>query len=395
MINILKNRDNQMINIQQENTLPEIETNIESLTKFGWLTVTIGIGGFLLWAMFAPLDKGVPLSGTVSVDSNRKIIQHPTGGIIKNILVKEGEQVKAGQVLITMNDIQTRSSAEITRVQYFTSKSIEARLTAERDGLSSITFPQEILNSKDDPRIDSIINVQNKLFISRRISIQSDLKILKEKLDAYRILAKEGYVARTALLDVERLYVHQQQSYQKEVGSHLSDIQKESEALRAKLVSQDFDLSNVEIKAPVDGTVIGVNIFTHGGVISAGSKLMEILPSGDSMVIEGKIPVHLIDKVYTDLKVDLIFSALNQNTTPHVPGIVTHISADRLIDEATKIPYYQLKAKITPEGVKMVSNLQIRPGMPVELFIKTGERTMMNYLLKPITDSVKMSLTEE
>lgn len=382
MTNALKHKMNSM------------DTNIEPLTRIGWMIVIFGVGGFLLWALFAPLDKGVPISGTVSVDSNRKIIQHPTGGIIENILVEEGELVKSGQVLITMNDIQTKSSAEITRMQYFTSISIESRLVAERNGQLLIDFPQEILNVKEDPRVASIINIQNKLFIARRTAIQSDLKILKEKLDAYRILAKEGYVARTALLDAERVYVHQQQSYQNEVGHHLSDVQRESETLRVKLISQDFDLSNSQIKAPVDGIVVGVNIFTRGGVISAGSKLMEILPSNDLMVIEGKIPVHLIDKVHTDLKVDLIFSALNQSVTPHIPGIVTHISADRLIDPTTNIPYYQLRAKVAPEGIKVISDLKIRPGMPVELFVKTGERTMMNYLMKPIRDNIKMSLTE-
>jgi protease secretion system membrane fusion protein len=371
-----------------------IDTNIEPLTKIGWMIVIFGVGGFLLWALFAPLDKGVPISGTVSVDSNRKIIQHPTGGIIENILVEEGERVTSGQVLITMNNIQTKSSAEITRMQYFTSISIESRLVAERSGQLLIDFPQEILNAKEDPRVASIINIQNKLFIARRTAIQSDLKILKEKLDAYRILAKEGYVARTALLDAERIYVHQKQSYQNEVGNHLSDVQRESETLRVKLISQDFDLSNSQIRAPVDGIVVGINIFTRGGVISAGSKLMEILPSNDLMVIEGKIPVHLIDKVHTDLKVDLIFSALNQSVTPHIPGIVTHISADSLIDPATNIPYYQLRAKVAPEGIKVISDLKIRPGMPVELFVKTGERTMMNYLMKPIRDNIKTSLTE-
>jgi protease secretion system membrane fusion protein len=122
---------------------------------------------------------------------------------------------------------------------------------------------------------------------------------------------------------------------------------------------------------------------------------MEIVPSEDALVVEGQVPVHLIDKVHPDLKVELIFSAFNQNLTPHVPGIVTHVSADRLIDEVSRLPYYQIKAKVAPEGMKMISNLQVRPGMPVELFVKTGERTLLNYLLKPILDHIKMAMTEE
>jgi membrane fusion protein, protease secretion system len=119
------------------------------------------------------------------------------------------------------------------------------------------------------------------------------------------------------------------------------------------------------------------------------------VPSDDPLIVDGQLPVHLIDKVHPNLKVELIFSAFNQNTTPHIPGIVTQVSADRLVDEKTGQPYYTVKAKVAPEGMKQVANLQIRPGMPVELFVKTGERTMMNYLLKPIFDHIKMSMTEE
>ena len=175
----------------------------------------------------------------------------------------------------------------------------------------------------------------------------------------------------------------------------LSEIQKEAESLKARLVGLDFDLANIEVRAPVDGTVVGLSVSTRGGVIGPGFKLMEIVPSEDALVVEGQVPVHLIDKVHPDLKVELIFSALNQNLTPHIPGIVTHVSADRLTDEKTGQPYYKLKAKVAPEGIKMIADLQIRPGMPVDLFVKTGERTMMNYILKPILDHIKMAMSEK
>ena len=374
---------------------PEMNTDETQHAKMGWWIVIVGVGGFMLWASLAPLDKGVPLSGTVAVASSRKVIQHPTGGIIEEILVKEGNTVKAGQILITMNATQSKALAEISRVQYFTVRAVEARLTAERDGTGSIKFPSEMEDARHDPRVMASINLQNQLFVSRRNAIQGELRILKEQLDSLRELADEGYVARNRMLDIERLYFQQKQSYQKEVGTQLAEAQKEAEALRTRLVSQDFDLANVEVRAPVDGTVVGLSVFTRGGVIGPGSKLMEIVPSEDALIVEGQVPVHLIDKVHPELKVELIFSAFNQNLTPHIPGVVTHVSADRLIDEVTKIPYYQVKAKVAPEGMKMIENLQVRPGMPVELFVKTGERTLLNYLLKPILDHIKMSMTEE
>ncbi|MEO6563901.1 MAG: HlyD family type I secretion periplasmic adaptor subunit [Nitrosospira sp.] len=428
-----------------------IDSDTTWYTRLGWWIVLAGVGGFLLWASLAPLDKGVPLSGTVTVASNRKAIQHQTGGTIEDILVKEGDVVKAGTVLVRMNSVQVKANAEMMRVQYFSARAAEARLIAERDGKKEIIFPAELENIKSDPNVANNIIMQQHLFNSRLLGIQSELsaidenisglklqnigleesrdnkkqqlEFLREQLGGMRDLAKEGYVARNRLLELERIYaqvsgavsedignigrtrrqiaelklrrIQRQQEYQKEVRSQLSDIQKEADALAHKLSGLDYDLANVLVKAPVDGTVVGVNVFTRGGVIGPGFKMMDIVPSDDPLIVEGHVPVHLIDKVHPDLPVEFIFTAFNRNLTPHVPGIVTQVSADRFVDEDTGQPYYKLKAQVAPEGMKMVSDLQIRPGMPVELFVKTGERTMMNYILKPILDHLKMSMTEE
>ncbi|MCJ7798681.1 MAG: HlyD family secretion protein, partial [Polaromonas sp.] len=189
--------------------------------------------------------------------------------------------------------------------------------------------------------------------------------------------------------------LQRQQEYQKEVRTQLSETQKEADGLANRLTGLDYDLGNVLVKSPVDGTVVAMNVFTHGGVIAPGFRMMDIVPSDDPLIVDGQLPVHLIDKVHPDLRVELIFSAFNQNQTPHVPGIVTQVSADRLVDEKSGQPYYTVKAKVAPEGMALISNLQIRPGMPVELFVKTGERTMMNYLVKPVLDHLKMAMTEE
>ncbi len=428
-----------------------LNTDSSSHARLGWLIVLLGVGGFLLWAMLAPLDQGIPVSGTVTVDTNRKAIQHLTGGIVDEILVKEGDVVKEGQVLVRMVDVQTKATAEMTRIQYYTARATEARLIAERDGKKAIVFPADLEKAKSDPRVANNISLQNQLFFSRRSAIQSELsaieeniaglkllatglqesrdskkvqlEFLKEQLEGMRDLAKDGYVARNRLLDLERTYAQvngaisedignigraqrqiseftlrrfqRQQEYQKEVRTQLSDMQREAESLSNRLTSQDFDLSNVLVKAPVDGTVVGMNVFTRGGVISPGFRMMDVVPLDDALIVEGQVPVHLIDKVHRDLEVELIFSAFNQNSTPQIPGIVTQVSADRLVDERTGEPYYKMKAKVAPKGMKMLENLQVRPGMPVELFIKTGERTMMSYLFKPVMDRAKTSMTEE
>ncbi|MCY7369895.1 MAG: HlyD family type I secretion periplasmic adaptor subunit [Polaromonas sp.] len=431
--------------------VPKIETDALSHVLLGWLIVVAGIGGFVVWASLAPLDKGVPLSGTVTVATSKKAVQHQAGGTVEAILVKEGDLVKAGDVLVRMNAVQAKSNAETIRVQLFATRAAEARLVAERDGKRSIVFPPELESVKGDSRLADNIAMQQQLFSSRQSAIQSELAaldenvaglviqsrgleesrdgkrqqlvFLKEQLDGMRDLSREGYVARNRLLELERTYaqlataisedtnnigrglrqisefklrrLQRQQEYQKEVRTQLSDVQKEAAGLASRLTGLDHELQSVMVKAPVDGTVAAMNVFTHGGVVAPGFRLMDIVPSDDPLIVEGQLPVHLIDKVHRGLKVELIFSAFNQNTTPHIPGIVTQVSADRLVDEKSGQPYYSVKARVAPEGMKLISSLQVRPGMPVDLFVKTGERTMMNYLMKPVLDHVKMAMTEE
>ena len=177
----------------------------------------------------------------------------------------------------------------------------------------------------------------------------------------------------------------------------MSDAEREAEALSARLTALDYELANAEVRAPVDGTVVGLNIFTRGGVVGPGFRLMDLVPTDDPLIVEGQLPVNLVDKIHPGLQVDLIFSAFNANSTPHIPGVVTQVSADRTVDERSGAAYYKMKAKVTPEGAKLIAakKLDIRSGMPVELFVKTGERTMMSYLLKPIFDRAKTSMTEE
>ena len=435
----------------EQSPIEKVNTDDSIHTRLGWFIVIVGFGGFLLWAFFAPLDKGVPLSGTVTVSSNRKAVQHETGGIVDKILVKEGETVQAGQVLVEMNDVQVKTQAEITRGQLYSARATEARLIAERDNKSEITFPPLLLALGNDLVVANNINLQRQLFSSRKLSMQHEIAALEEniaglevqlhglqasrtskqtqldilntQLDGLRELAEDGFIPRNRVFEMDRTHaqltgeisenignigriqrqiselalrrIQRQEENQKEVRQQLSDIQREAESLNSRLVGQDFELANVQVKAPVDGIVVGLDVFTHGGVIGAGFRMMDIVPNEDMLVITGEVPVHLIDKVHPGLHVDLIFSAFNQNKTPNIPGIVSRVSADRLTDEHTGMPYYNIKAKVAPEGIKLLSEHQVRAGMPVEIFIKTGERSLMNYMFKPILDRIHSSLSEE
>ncbi len=431
----------------------EVNTDARAFSRIGWLIVVLGLGGFLAWGLFAPLDKGVPLSGTVAKESNRKAIQHQTGGIVKEILVKDGDVVKEGQVLVRMNGVLAKSAYETTEAQYLTARAAEARLTAERDGLKTIAFPAELVQRKNEPRVAELMTLQQQLLTSRQMALQSELGgidesiaglkeqiksleesreskkaqmgYLKEQLDGMRDLAKEGYVARNRLLDLERTYAQlsgqisedigniarsrrqvlelnlrksqRTQDYQKEVRTQLSDTEREAEALGARLEGQKFEVDNVEVKSPVGGTVTSLAVFTQGGVVQPGFKMMEIVPTNDPLVIEGNLAVNLVDRVHPGLKTELIFSAFNVNKTPHIEGEVEQVAADRSLDERTGAPYYKVRVKVTPAGQKKIAehHMDVRPGMPVELFVKTGERTPINYLLKPIFDRARSSLAEE
>lgn len=439
--------------IAHDATPLEVNTDARRYSRLGWIIVLLGVGGFLLWALLAPLDKGVPLSGTVAKESNRQSVQHQSGGTVQEILVRNGDVVKAGQVLVRMNSVLAQSSVQATESQYLSALASEARLAAERDGLSKIAFPAELERRRAEPQVADLISLQNALLASRRSSLQSELgaldeniaglklqirgleesrnskkeqmAFLKEQLGGMRDLAKEGYVARNRLLDLERTYAQLggaisedignigraqrqvveitlrksqlMQDYQKEVRTQLSEVQREAQGQAARLQAQRFELSNVEVKAPADGSVVNLAVFTNGGVVQPGFKMMDIVPTDDPLVVEGQLPTNLVDKVHPGLKVELMFSAFNVNRTPHIEGEVTNVAADRNVDERTGMPYYVVHVKVTPAGAKMIAHhkMDIRPGMPVELFVKTGERTMMNYLLKPLVDRAQSSMSED
>ncbi len=453
MRNLISKKNDATEVIAHDVTPLTVNTDASAYTKIGWLVVLVGFCGSLLWAMFAPLDKGVPMSGTVAKEGNRKAVQHANGGTIDDILVHDGDVVQAGQVLVRMNRVNTSSQLETARAQYFTARGNEARLLAERDGLSTVAFPPALEKYKNDPRATTSVALQSALFSSRRLALQSELGaideniagikqqltgleesrdskkvqlgILKEQLDNMRDLAKEGYVPRSRLLDMERTYAQVNgaisedignigrsqrqvmeltlrktqriQETQKDVRSQLADTQREAEGLASRLDSLEYEVGNAEVKSPVNGVVVGSNVFTRGGVIGPGVKMMEIVPSADPFVVEGQLAVNLIDRVHKGLPVELMFAAFNVNSTPHIPGIVTQVSADRTVDERTGQPYYKVRAVVSPEGVKLIAQhkLDIQPGMPVEMFVKTGERTMMSYLLKPVFDRSKTAMTEE
>lgn len=420
-------------------------------SRLGWLLMLGGFLGFLGWAALAPLDKGVAVSGKVMVSGHRKVVQHPSGGIVERIDVRDGDKVAAGQVLIRLKETPLLGQAQSLRSQFYGSLASEARLNAERDGVASVSFPVELTAMAAEPEVASNLALQRQLFDSRRQALLLDQQgidesiagaeaqlrgvrdsqaskvlqrtALTEQLQGLRELAREGYIPRNRLLDSERVYAQvlgsisedygrigqlQRQvlemrlkirqlaeEYQKEVRTQLADTRVRTEDLRNRLASAEFELANSQLRAPVAGIVVGLDVFTEGGVIKPGQALMEIVPQGEPLLVEARVPVELADKVHAGLPVELMFSAFSQSTTPRVAGEVTLVSADRQVDERTDEPYYMLRAQVSDAGMAQLAGLQIRPGMPVEAFVRTGERSMLNYLFKPLLDRTHMALVEE
>lgn len=406
---------------------------------------------FCGWAVYAPLDAGVVMQGSVIVSGNRKAVQHPGGGVVQALMVREGSVVKEGDVVLKINPLNTEANLTSAELQYINLLATESRLLAERLN-TGIRWRQELAKFKgDDPRLVEAKALQVQLYNSRRVAQENELRILREQLagqeaqsqslvkviaekrsqmvlaekEARNIgqLAREGYVpesqANAALraqsslaselanlqsevarnaseIAATKLRMSQLRStFLKEVDAELAETQKNREAFFSRLESLIFDRSLTEVRAPASGTVVGLKVFTVGGVITAGQVLMEIVPEESSLIVEAKVQLVDIDKVAVGLPTDLRFSAFNQNTTPVIPGQVKLVGADKLIDPAGGAEYYLAQVETSAEGRKMLEQYRIQPGMPVEVIVKTGERSFANYILKPLTDRLARSFKED
>ncbi len=432
----------------------QVATDVRPVVRAGLLTLLLGAGGFLVWAGFAPLDQGITLPGVVNVDSKRKTVQHLRGGIVQEILVHDGDNVKSGQVILRLNNTQAKAQLGEVKSQYYSAKAMEDRLEAERIHAGTIKFSDELIQLKEaEPQVASSMMVQEQLFKTRRESLRSEisifneniaaqnaqikgleslaqsksdqLKLVQEELGALRKLFGQGYVPRSRLFDLERAYadiqgtrsedignvgrlkksigelrlriVQRQQEFQKEVETQLSDLQRQSAALKERMIALQDEVVRTEIKAPNSGVVVGLNVHTVGGVIGPGEKILDIVPQDEQLVVEAQLMPNDITKVHAGLPTDIHFTAFNQKHTPIIEGKVISVSADRLTDPRTGMPYYISRVVVTQNGMKELreKKLIVQPGMPADVVVRTGERTMLQYLVKPLTDRMSFSLKEE
>ena len=436
--------------------LEKLQTDTGRVARIGLFAVGLGFGGFLLWAAFAPLDEGVPTSGTISIDTKRKPVQHVTGGTVKEVLVREGQLVQADQALVRLGDSSLRADWQQVRQQYFGLRAAEGRLMAEQIGSKQITFSPELLEAAaEDPEIARHVTVQKQLIQSRLAAVTASVAsiresilgleaqiessrrmlvergqqqaILKEQLSGIRDLVKEGYAPRNQALELERILsdnssaiaelqgretsarqsilelrqrsINVESEHRKDIDTELANVRRDVGGLAERFHSLTQQLDKTLIRSPAAGQVVGLTVQTVGAVIAPGQKIMDIVPEDESLILESKIPPHLIDRVASGDPVDVRFTAFAHSPQLVVEGKIVSISQD-VLSEPQPIPgqppvYYLARVSITPEGIAKLGNRKMQPGMQAEVVIRTGERTMLTYLLHPLIKRISASMKEE
>lgn len=431
----------------------ELQTDTRSPIRLGFWVLVVGFGLFLGWAAWAPLDEGVTAPATVSVETRRKTIQHLQGGVIKSVAVKEGQTVKQGDTLVVLDDAAVRAQYEAIRQNYLSQRALESRLLAEATEQRQISFHPDLQVAKD-PVAQQLMNVQQQVMAARRaaqlaeisaaeqtiVGYEAQIGGMKQMLESRRnqaalqqrqlgnvkALADEGFAPRnqalqleqqqaelrTSLSDLEtniertrnaiaemRLRIAQRkQEYLKEVSTQLADIRREVAANEERLVAVTSDLGRMVIKSPVEGQVVSLALAQRGGgVVTPGQRLMDITPKGESLLLDARVPPHVIDRVKAGDLTEVRFNAFANTPTLVVHGKVQSLSGDAITEQmgAGVISFYLARVEITPEGIKALGNRVLQPGMPAEVLIKTGERSLLTYLLHPLSKRIAAAMTEE
>lgn len=415
----------------------------------GYVVITstfVLLGG---WSAVARLDSAITAQGVVSAETNRKTVQHLEGGIVREIRVREGQHVNAGQILFRLESTQPKAGFELQRNQLDSSVAQEARLIAERDGKEQISFPKELLDRKDEPNVKRAIADQIAQFQERNGSLQGQTQILDAKIDQYnseieglkqersgtvnqlkfvneelvdvhylferqltqksRLMALEreksrleGLIGRSTAdeskaqngIGEARLQIRQlRQKFQEDVANSMLETRAKVNDLREKTRVAEDVLARVDIASPSSGVVQNLRIFTTGGVVKAGEPLVDVLPEHDALIVQAHVQTQDTENLQPGMPAEIRFSSFHSRIIPIIMGRVESISRDRLMDEQTKQPYFlaQVVADDIPTNVKE----RLSAGMPADIIFPTGERTVLDYLVRPLKDRVRGVMREK
>lgn len=432
--------------------------DVRRILKVGLTVIGVGVFGIGGWVALAPLAGAVVAPGFVKVDMNRKVVQHQEGGIVSEILVRDGSRVKSGQELLRLDDVRVDAGVDQLSMQMYSERAKEARLLAEAQVAPAPKFPPTILAQAKDParagKIKEILDRETALFSARRKALdqqvaelgiqvkQTDaeadalrgqiaaeeraLKLQTEELTANEQLLKQGYVQNTRVLGLKRAVAEYESRHEEHRAELAKALQRKSELELRKVSARNayvqaasdelkdatgriFDLeerlrpvkdaaNRQKIVAPISGEVVGLKVFSPGSVIGPRDVLMEIVPDDKQLIVEAHIRPEDITHVAVGSHADVRLTAYKQRTTPLIAGEVTYVSGDRLQDpgpvQVSGGPYYMVHIAVKPESLASAGDLRMTAGMPAEIYIRTDNRTTLDYLLAPMTNYFRRGMRE-
>jgi protease secretion system membrane fusion protein len=421
-----------------------------SAIAFGYAVIFFGLGLTAIWAMVAPLGEGITAPGVVVVESHRKAISHLTGGTVSEVRIRENQIVKEGEILLELDAVRAQSARDTTLHEYIAAVARQTRLTAEQSSAPLLKFPEEIVAYAAQLHREDLLRAQEQLFRARQGAFKAELAIFQESLAASRIqatgarnqlyarrqqveslrkelestrpLVAEGYTPRNRLLEQERQLaelssvtseleariaregssgaeirlreLQRRQEYLKEVETQATETRREVANLTEKLKEAVADLDRMTVRAPIAGQVVAMIAQAPGVVVAPNTKLMEIVPVDDKLLIDVQVPITAASRVKPGLETDVRISTFPDTPAIIVQGRVQSVSSDRHEPQPPAQPHYLARVEVTPEGINKLQGRKLRPGMSVDVVIKTGERTFMKYLMDPISRRIFESLRE-
>ncbi len=435
---------------EEEVEQTKVPTSPLAAILFGLLIVLCGLGGFGTWATTAQLSSAVVTSGSLKVLSNRKKVQVAEPGVVRELMVKNGDRVTAGQVLVRLDDTRAKAALSVAQSGYDLSLATVTRLRAERDGLAEFKFPEELDNRTSVPTVYEIIEGQIQVYKARQKEMAGQKNMLVERigqleeeiigLDAQsssrerqiaiintevqdlKKLLEQGLIPRDRVLALEREAarlegekgesdagiararrliaeselegIQLKTTFDRSVRDELAVQETEMYRLQDRLIAARHAFERTEIKATENGYVVGLDVHTVGGVVEPAATLMEIVPAKDNLVIEAQVRPVDIDNVFLGQTADVNFSAFSQHEVPKLAGVVSYVSADVFSDPQTKTLYYTARITVTDEELARITQLKLLPGMPADVFMRTTDRTPISYLIQPLRQSFEKAWRE-
>lgn len=418
--------------------------------RLGWIAFVLFVIGFCSWAAILKIASGTVTQGEVRVEGNRRTVQHLEGGIIREFMVREGDPVAAGQVLMRLDETQAGANSDLLSGQVDALRAQEARLKAEIEGLTVITFPADLTARRTEPRVLESLAGQEAIFTSRSTALYSQLAVLDQRIQGLRAeiraaeaqsessrqqlnltreelrgqqdLLRQGFTTRTRVLELQRREADlqgamrqqievaararqsiaeaeaQQRSVRddraREATAELRDIQTRMIDTQERLRAASDVRRRLDVTAPIPGIVANLRFYTVGGVIRPGEPILDIVPQNEDLIIETQIQPQDIDIVAIDLPAEVRITAYRTRSSPVMLGRVTYVAADITLNERAGTSHYRAQVRINADQMHLLEGFALQPGMPAEVIIMAGERTMFEYLTQPIKNSLRRAFRE-